>query len=41
MHHHWVAASNYSIEFATTQVFERVIFPSGPAESWGMRTPAS
>ncbi len=34
---HWVAASNYSIEFATDSgISERVIFPSGPAESQGM-----
>ena len=34
---HWVAASNYSIEFAAeSDVSERVIFPSSPAESQGM-----
>jgi predicted GH43/DUF377 family glycosyl hydrolase len=34
---HWVAASNYTIEFAAeSHVSERVIFPSGPAESQGM-----
>ena len=34
---HWVAASNYTIEFAAqSQISERVIFPSGPAESQGM-----
>jgi predicted GH43/DUF377 family glycosyl hydrolase len=34
---HWVAASNYTIEFAADSVIsERVIFPSGPAESQGM-----
>ena len=34
---HWVAASNYTIEFpADTHISERVIFPSGPAESQGM-----
>ncbi len=33
----WVAASNYSIEFdADSDISERVIFPSGPAESQGM-----
>ncbi len=34
---HWVAASNYTIEFpAESHVSERVIFPSGPSESQGM-----
>jgi predicted GH43/DUF377 family glycosyl hydrolase len=34
---HWVAASNYSIEFAAdSRLSERVIFPSSPAESQGM-----
>ena len=34
---HWVAASNYTIEFtADTHISERVIFPSSPAESQGM-----
>jgi len=34
---HWVAASNYTIEFAAdSHISERVIFPSGPAESQGM-----
>ena len=34
---HWVAASNYTIEFpAGSDISERVIFPSGPAESQGM-----
>jgi len=34
---HWVAASNYTIEFAAdSRISERVIFPSGPAESQGM-----
>ncbi len=34
---HWVAASNYSIEFEDgSDISERVIFPSGPAESQGM-----
>ena len=34
---HWVAASNYTVEFAADSVIsERVIFPSGPAESQGM-----
>ncbi len=34
---HWVAASNYTIEFAAdTRISERVIFPSSPAESQGM-----
>lgn len=34
---HWVAASNYSIEFAAdSRISERVIFPSSPAESQGM-----
>jgi predicted GH43/DUF377 family glycosyl hydrolase len=34
---HWVAASNYTIEFAEgSRISERVIFPSGPAESQGM-----
>ncbi len=34
---HWVAASNYAIEFASeSNISERVIFPSGPAESQGM-----
>ena len=34
---HWVAASNYTIEFAAdTHISERVIFPSSPAESQGM-----
>jgi predicted GH43/DUF377 family glycosyl hydrolase len=34
---HWVAASNYSIEFAHgSDLSERVIFPSSPAESQGM-----
>ena len=34
---HWVAASNYTIEFpAESDISERVIFPSGPAESQGM-----
>ena len=34
---HWVAASNYTIEFAAeSDVSERVIFPSSPAESQGM-----
>jgi predicted GH43/DUF377 family glycosyl hydrolase len=33
----WLAASDYTIEFATdTQFSERVIFPSGPTESQGM-----
>ncbi len=34
---HWVAASNYTIEFAAESLIsERVIFPSSPAESQGM-----
>ena len=34
---HWVAASNYTIKFAAESLIsERVIFPSGPAESQGM-----
>ena len=34
---HWVAASNYTIEFAAeSDISERVIFPSSPAESQGM-----
>lgn len=34
---HWIAASNYTIEFAPgSPISERVIFPSGPAESQGM-----
>jgi predicted GH43/DUF377 family glycosyl hydrolase len=34
---HWVAASNYAIDFAgDSRLSERVLFPSGPAESQGM-----
>jgi predicted GH43/DUF377 family glycosyl hydrolase len=34
---HWVAASNYRVEFdADSDISDRVIFPSGPAESQGM-----
>ncbi len=34
---HWVAASNYTTRFAEdTSLSERVLFPSGPAESHGM-----
>ena len=34
---HWVAASNYTLEFAAdSHISERIMFPSGPAESQGM-----
>ena len=34
---HWLASSNYRVSFpSTTELSERVLFPSGPTESHGM-----
>ncbi len=33
---HWLASSNYVLEFAGTDITERLISPAGPAESRGM-----
>lgn len=33
---HWLASSNYRLEFGESEVSERLIFPAGPADSNGM-----
>ncbi|MEZ4439475.1 MAG: hypothetical protein R3B72_10320 [Polyangiaceae bacterium] len=33
---HWLAASNYEVEFSVTSLSECVLFPGGPTESHGM-----
>lgn len=33
---HWLASSNYRLEFGESEISERLIFPAGPADSNGM-----